>query len=69
VRLNKRNDLVREDGGPGALFVRKEIMDNKCFRLMHAELWLDASYNIVTADVEGGILLTQQEYEEAHNAS
>jgi|GEM_PF-225751 len=63
VRLNKRNDLSREGGGPGTLFVRKEIMDNRCFRLMQAEVWFDDAYRIVTADIEGGILLTREEYE------
>jgi len=67
VRLNKRNDLVREDDGPGVFFVRKEVMDNKCFRLMRAEVWYDSNYSIVTADVEGGVLLTPQEYENARD--
>jgi hypothetical protein len=36
VRLDRRHDIsVREDGG---YFVRKEIMDSKCFRLMAAEI-------------------------------
>ncbi len=69
VRLNKRNDFSREDGGPGTLFVRKEVMDNKCFRLMRAEIWLDNAYNIVTADIEGGTLLTREEYEDKKSKS
>ncbi|MEN6478605.1 MAG: hypothetical protein ABFD20_03085 [Anaerolineales bacterium] len=67
VRVNKRNDLSREEGGPGTMFVRKEVMDNKCFRLMHAEIWLDDAYRIVTADIEGGTLLTADEYEALRN--
>ncbi len=63
VRLNKRNDLSREEGGPGTFFVRKEVMDNRCFRLMQAEAWFDDSYRVVTADIEGGTLLTREEYE------
>jgi len=66
VRLNKLNDLSREEGGPGTLFVRKEVMDNKCFRLMTAEIWLDDAYNVVTADVSGGEMMTREEYESQH---
>lgn len=67
VRVNKRNDLSREEGGPGTMFVRKEVMDNKCFRLMRAEIWFDDAYRIVTADIEGGTLLTADEYEALRN--
>ena len=38
-------------------------MDSKCFQLMRAEVYLDASYRLVTAHVEGGELITAEEYE------
>ena len=66
IRVDKRNDLNREDG-PGTFLLRKEIMDDKCFRLMAAEIWLDKSYRVVTADVTGGELVPQEEYEASHN--
>ncbi len=62
VRLNKRNDLSRDEDGPGALFVSKEIMDDKCFRLMRAELWFDNNYVMVTGDVTGGTIISAEEY-------
>ncbi|GAG00089.1 unnamed protein product, partial [marine sediment metagenome] len=38
---------------------------NSCFQLMHAEIWLDGSYNVVTAEVSGGELVSKEEYEAA----
>jgi len=67
VRVDKRNDLNRDEG-PGVFVLRKEVMDNKCFQLMRAEIWLDASYQVVSADVTGGELVTQAEYDAAHAA-
>jgi hypothetical protein len=53
---------VREDGG---YYVRKEIMDSKCFRLMAAEITLDSAYRIQSQECQGGRFLTQAEYETA----
>jgi hypothetical protein len=64
VRADRRNDLNREDG-PGALVLRKDVMDNKCFQLIRAEIWLDDNYGVVEAEVDGGSLITQEEYEAA----
>jgi len=64
IRADRRNDLNREDG-PGALLLRKEVMDNKCFQLMHAEVWLDSEYNVVSSEVTGGKLISRDEYEAA----
>jgi len=64
VRADRRNDLNRE-AGPGTFLLRKEVMDNSCFQLMHAEIWLDGSYNVVTAEVSGGELISKEEYEAA----
>jgi hypothetical protein len=65
IRVDKRNDLNREDDGPGALLLRKEVMDDTCFQLMQAEVWLDSSYRVVSGDVFGGELITAEEYAEA----
>ncbi len=64
IRADRRNDLNREEG-PATYILRKDVMDNTCFQLMHAELWLGDSYSVVTADVSGGKLITQDEYEQA----
>lgn len=61
VRLDRRHDIsLREDGG---YYVRKEIMDAKCFRLMAAEITFDSAYRIQSQDVQGGRFLTRAEFE------
>lgn len=62
VRLDKRHDLSQGEGG--GYFVRKEIMDSKCFRLMTAEIALDTSYRIQNQEVQGGRFISKQEFEE-----
>ena len=62
IRVDKRNDLNREDDGPGVFLLRKDVMDNKCFQLMNAEVWLDSSNQVVSSDVAGGELISEEEY-------
>jgi len=64
VRADRRNDLNREEG-PGTFLLRKEVMDNSCFQLMKAEVWLDGNYNVVVAEVSGGELISEEEYQAA----
>ncbi len=61
VRLDKRHDLSRGEGE--GYFVRKEIMDSKCFRLMTAEISFDAGYRIQSQEIHGGRFITKAEYE------
>jgi hypothetical protein len=61
VRLDKRHDLSVADGG--GYFVRKEIMDSTCFRLMAAEVSFDSSYRIQRQEIEGGRLISREEFE------
>ena len=61
VRLDRRHDIsLREDGG---YYVRKEIMDSKCFRLMTAEIVFDSAYRIQSQEIHGGRFLTPAEFE------
>jgi len=61
VRLDRRHDIsLRENGG---YYVRKEIMDGKCFRLMAAEITFDSTYHIQSQEVQGGRFLTQAEFD------
>ena len=61
VRLDRRHDIsLREDGG---YYVRKEIMDSKCFRLMAAEITFDSTYRIQSREVQGGRFVTREEFE------
>ena len=63
VRLDRRHDLSLGEGG--GYFVRKEIMDSKCFRLMTAEITFDGSYRIQGQEVQGGRFIPRQEFEAA----
>jgi hypothetical protein len=63
VRVDKRHDLNREEG-PGTFLLRKEVMDDECFQLMQATVWLDNGYNVVSADVSDGKLISKEEYNE-----
>lgn len=61
VRLDPRHDIsAREEGG---YYVRKEIMDSTCFRLMAAEIAFDSGYRIQRQEIQGGRFLTQAEFE------
>jgi hypothetical protein len=61
VRLDRRHDIsAREDGG---YFVRKEVMDSKCFRLMAAEITFDSACRIQRKECQGGRFLTQEEFD------
>lgn len=67
VRLDRRHDIsLREDGG---YYVRKEIMDSKCFRLMAAEITFDSAYRIQSQEVQGGRFISSAEYEAAISSS
>jgi hypothetical protein len=61
VRLDKRHDLSQGEGS--GYFVRKEIMDSKCFRMMTAEIAFDASYRIQNQEVQGGHFISKQEFD------
>ena len=60
VRLDRRHDLSQDEGG--GYFVRKEIMDSQCFRLMSAEIAFDTAYRIQRQEIEGGRFLTAEEF-------
>jgi len=61
VRLDRRHDIsLREEGG---YYVRKEIMDSTCFRLMAAEITFDGAYRIQSQEIQGGRFLTQAEFD------
>jgi hypothetical protein len=65
VRLDRRHDIsLREDGGH---YVRKEVMDSKCFRLMAAEIVFDSAYRIQSQEVQGGRFVSAAEYEASTN--
>ncbi len=61
VRLDRRHDLSQAEGG--GYFVRKEIMDSKCFRLMMAEVMFDGHHRIQSQDLQGGRFISKEEFE------
>lgn len=63
VRADRTSDLNREDDGPGVYVLRKEVMDNRCFALMHSEVWFDSAFTVVASDVTGGSLISRAEFE------
>lgn len=63
VRVDKQYDLTSDYDGEGAYFLRKEMLDAKCFTLMYAEVRFDRQYNIIASNVEGGQLISREEFE------
>jgi hypothetical protein len=65
VRINLRNDLLAEYGDDLVEGYRliKEIMDDRCFRLMRAELVFDRNRRELERTIAGGEFITCEEYE------
>ncbi len=61
TRLDKRHDLRRDDETGGYL-AHKEMMDGSCFSLLQATIRFDARYRVVEAQVDGGELISWNEY-------
>lgn len=62
VRIDTNNDLSGADEGDG-YFVGKEVMDDRCFRLMRAELEFDSNRKETARRIEGGEFISADEYE------
>ena len=63
VRVDLRNEpsIDYESGG---YVLNKEMMDSKCFALMHAQILFDAQHKVTSKTVENGTFITKEEYEE-----
>ena len=61
VRVNLANDLSA-DYDSGGFVLNKEMMDGKCFTLMHAEIRFDATRKIVERKIDKGEFITREEY-------
>ncbi|NKQ35472.1 MAG: hypothetical protein HF973_07635 [Chloroflexi bacterium] len=59
VRADKQHDLLSEDGG---YVWHKTIVDSKCFRRIPVVVYLDRSYQMTSAEIEGGHFITEEEY-------
>lgn len=65
VRVDVYNDLALEyDNHEHAVgyVLRKEIMDARCFRLMHAEILFDTERRETRRMVEGGVFVDESVY-------
>ena len=65
VRIDLRNDLAADYGDTEAegYTLYKEVMDDRCFRLMRAELQFDAHRNEMSRQIEGGTFITEAEWQ------
>lgn len=62
VRVDLRNE-PSPDYESGGYVLRKEMMDNKCFTMMRAEVHFDAQHHVTEQTCENGEFLTKEEYE------
>jgi hypothetical protein len=67
VRIDKRNDLSRDDDD--MLFVRKVVVDSKCYGQVELELRFDASFREVSRSINGGEFVGRDEWDAQNSAS
>ena len=67
VRVDLRNE-PSVDYESGGYVLNKEMMDSKCFALMHAQILFDGQHKITSKTVENGTFITQEQYKEMTNA-
>ena len=60
LRADKQHDLLREGGG---FSWHKTIVDSKCFRRIPTVVTLNSKYEMVSADIQGGQYISEEEYE------
>jgi len=61
LRIDKRNDLSRDDDDN--FFVRKVVVDSKCYGQVEIELKFDPAYKEVVRDVKGGVFVGREVWE------
>ncbi len=66
VRVDLRNE-PSIDYETGGYVLHKEMMDNKCFLLMHAEVRFDDKRNVTERKVDKGEFITPEEYQAMTN--
>jgi hypothetical protein len=62
LRVDKRNDLSRDDADN--FFVRKVVVDSKCYGQVEIELRFDASYKETSREIKGGTFTTRDAWQE-----
>lgn len=61
TRLDPKQQLSPRDGG--GYEIRKELMDDRCFRRLLLAATFDSSYQLIEAKVEGGALIDRATWE------
>lgn len=69
VRLNPSTDLQQDFGEQedrvSGYFVRKVVVDAKCFRPIETKLWFDAGRRIRSREISGGTFVSEAVYRAA----
>ncbi|MBA3947387.1 MAG: hypothetical protein H0X37_22870 [Herpetosiphonaceae bacterium] len=65
VRVNPSSELAADYGDTEAegYTLTKEIMDDRCFRVMRAQLAFDKNRRETGRTIEGGTFITAEEYD------
>ena len=61
LRADLRFDLM-QDLDEGGYVLHKDMMDSKCFSMMHATVRFDENRQAVSQDIEGGTFITEEEF-------
>ena len=66
VRVNLNNDLAADYGDTDAegYALHKEVMDDRCFRLIQVEIQFDARRRELSRQIEGGTFISEEEWAE-----
>ncbi|MDX1414777.1 MAG: hypothetical protein R3293_11350 [Candidatus Promineifilaceae bacterium] len=59
VRADKEYDLIRQGNG---FAWHKTVVDNRCFRSMPTVVSLDNDYQVINAEISGGIYVSEEAY-------
>ena len=66
ARISNDNGIMDYDQGGYVLF--KEMMDDRCFALMRAEVHLDAQHHVTGQKIENGESISPEEYTKSKEA-
>jgi hypothetical protein len=61
VRVNRANDLSRDDDGI-SFIVRKGVVDDVCFGRVEFTIRFDSSYRETSREIEGGVFVSEADY-------
>jgi len=62
VRINRANDLSRDDDGV-SFIVRKGAVDEVCFGRVEITIRFDSSYKETSREIEGGEFVTAEDHQ------